>query len=128
MAILEEVQRQGCNGGACHAQLYIMGTIPRHGSPAQKAEYLPQIAAGTLRLQAFGVTEPTSGSDTTALRTTARRDGDEYVVNGQKLWTSRAEHSDLMLFLARTTPCSVDPKFRSHNCSKCETAYRSVLT
>jgi len=104
VAILEEVQRQGCNGGACHAQLYIMGTIPRHGSPAQKAEYLPQIAAGTLRLQAFGVTEPTSGSDTTALRTTARRDGDEYVVNGQKLWTSRAEHSDLMLFLARTTP------------------------
>jgi len=103
-AILEEVQRQGCNGGACHAQMYIMGTILRHGSPAQKAEYLPQIAAGTLRLQAFGVTEPTSGTDTTALRTTARRDGGEYVVNGQKLWTSRAEHSDLMLLLARTTP------------------------
>jgi len=103
-AILEEVQRQGCNGGACHAQMYIMGTILRHGSPAQKAEYLPQIADGTLRLQAFGVTEPTSGTDTTALRTTARREGDEYVVNGQKLWTSRAEHSDLMLLLARTTP------------------------
>ncbi len=103
-AILEEVQRQGCNGGACHAQMYIMGTILRHGSPAQKAEYLPQIADGSLRLQAFGVTEPTSGTDTTALRTTARREGDEYVVNGQKLWTSRAEHSDLMLLLARTTP------------------------
>jgi len=103
-AILEEVQRQGCNGGACHAQMYIMGTILRHGSPAQKAEYLPQIADGSLRLQAFGVTEPTSGTDTTALRTTARRDGGEYVVNGQKLWTSRAEHSDLMLLLARTTP------------------------
>ncbi len=103
-AILEEVQRQGCNAGACHAQMYIMGTILRHGSPAQKAEYLSQIADGSLRLQAFGVTEPTSGTDTTALRTTARRDGDEYVVNGQKLWTSRAEHSDLMLLLARTTP------------------------
>ncbi len=103
-AILEEVQRQGCNGGACHAQMYIMGTILRHGSPAQKAEYLPRIADGSLRLQAFGVTEPTSGTDTTALRTTARRDGDEWVVNGQKLWTSRAEHSDLMLLLARTTP------------------------
>ena len=103
-AILEEIQRQGCNGAACHAQMYIMGTILRHGSAAQKQEYLPQIAAGTLRLQAFGVTEPTSGTDTTALRTTARREGDRYVVNGQKIWTSRAEHSDLMLLLARTTP------------------------
>jgi len=103
-AILEEVQRRGCNGAACHAQMYVMGTILRHGSPAQKAEYLPGIAAGKLRLQAFGVTEPASGTDTTALRTTARRDGDEYVVNGQKIWTSRAEHSDLMLLLARTTP------------------------
>jgi len=103
-AILEEVQRQGCNGSACHAQMYIMGTILRHGSPAQKAEYLPKIATGELRLQAFGVTEPTSGTDTTALRTTARREGDRYVVNGQKIWTSRAEHSDLMLLLARTTP------------------------
>jgi alkylation response protein AidB-like acyl-CoA dehydrogenase len=103
-AILEEVQRQGCNGAACHAQMYIMGSILRHGSAAQKAEYLPRIAAGTLRLQAFGVTEPTSGTDTTALRTTARRDGDRYIVNGQKIWTSRAEHSDLMLLLARTTP------------------------
>ena len=103
-AILEEIQRQGCNGGACHAQMYTMGTILRHGSAAQKAAYLPAIASGALRLQAFGVTEPTSGSDTTALRTTARRDGDRYVVNGQKIWTSRAEHSDLMLLLARTAP------------------------
>ena len=104
-AILEEVQRQGCNGGACHAQMYMMGTILRHGSAAQKAEYLPKIAAGDLRLQAFGVTEPTSGTDTTMLRTTARREGNgRYVVNGQKIWTSRAEHSDLMLLLARTTP------------------------
>jgi alkylation response protein AidB-like acyl-CoA dehydrogenase len=103
-AILETVQSEGCNGAACHAQMYIMGTILRHGSPAQKQAYLPGIAAGTLRLQAFGVTEPTSGTDTTALRTFARRDGDSYVVNGQKIWTSRAEHSDLMLLLARTTP------------------------
>jgi alkylation response protein AidB-like acyl-CoA dehydrogenase len=103
-AILEEIQASGCNGAACHAQMYIMGTILRHGSPAQKAQYLPYIAAGKLRLQAFGVTEPTSGTDTTALRTTARREGDKYIVNGQKIWTSRAEHSDLMLLLARTTP------------------------
>jgi alkylation response protein AidB-like acyl-CoA dehydrogenase len=103
-AILEEVQASGCNGAACHAQMYIMGTILRHGSAAQKAKYLPAIASGELRLQAFGVTEPTSGTDTTALRTTARREGDRYVVNGQKIWTSRAEHSDLMLLLARTTP------------------------
>ena len=103
-AILEEIQKQGCNGGACHAQMYIMGTLLRHGSDAQKAEYLPRIASGELRLQAFGVTEPTSGTDTLALRTEARREGDEYVVNGQKIWTSRAEHSDLMLLLARTTP------------------------
>ena len=103
-AILEEVQRQGCNGAACHAQMYIMGTILRHGSDAQKRAYLPKIASGELRLQAFGVTEPTSGTDTTALRTTARREGDKYVINGQKIWTSRAEHSDLMLLLARTTP------------------------
>jgi alkylation response protein AidB-like acyl-CoA dehydrogenase len=103
-AILEEIQRQGCNGAACHAQMYIMGTILRHGSPEQKRAYLPEIAAGRLRLQAFGVTEPTSGTDTTSLRTTARREGDRYIVNGQKVWTSRAEHSDLMLLLARTTP------------------------
>ena len=103
-AILEEIQRQGCNGGACHAQMYIMGTLLRHGSDAQKAHYLPQIATGKLRLQAFGVTEPTSGTDTLSLKTTARRAGDDYIVNGQKIWTSRAEHSDLMLLLARTTP------------------------
>ncbi len=103
-AVLEEIQRQGCNAGACHAQMYTMGTLLRHGSDAQKAEYLPKIAAGELRLQAFGVTEPTSGTDTGALKTTAVRDGDEFVVNGQKVWTSRAEHSDLMLLLARTTP------------------------
>jgi acyl-CoA dehydrogenase len=103
-AILETVQAEGCNGGACHAQMYTMGTILRHGSEEQKRTYLPRIASGELRLQAFGVTEPTSGTDTTALRTTARRDGDDYVINGQKIWTSRAEHSDLMLLLARTTP------------------------
>nr|ATZ76319.1 acyl-CoA dehydrogenase [uncultured Alphaproteobacteria bacterium] len=103
-AILETIHAEGCNAAACHAQMYIMGTILRHGSPAQKAAYLPGIAAGTLRLQAFGVTEPGSGTDTTALRTTARRQGDEYIINGQKIWTSRAEHSDLMLLLARTTP------------------------
>jgi len=103
-AILETVHAEGCNGAACHAQMYTMGTILKHGTPEQKAAYLPGIAAGTLRLQAFGVTEPTSGSDTTSLRTFARRDGDRYIVNGQKIWTSRAEHSDLMLLLARTTP------------------------
>jgi acyl-CoA dehydrogenase len=103
-AILEEVQRSGCNGGACHAQMYIMGAILRHGSEDQKRRYLPRIASGELRLQAFGVTEPTSGTDTTSLKTFARRDGDHYVINGQKIWTSRAEYSDLMLLLARTTP------------------------
>ncbi|CAD5299364.1 conserved hypothetical protein [Bosea sp. 62] len=103
-AIMEEIQRQGCNGGACHAQMYVMGTVLRHGSAEQKQRYLPGIASGELRLQAFGVTEPTSGTDTTALRTTARREGDHYVVNGQKIWTSRAAQSDLMLLLARTTP------------------------
>ncbi len=103
-AILETVQAAGCNGSACHAQMYTMGTILRHGSVEQKQRYLPKIASGELRLQAFGVTEPASGTDTTALRTTARRDNDGYVVNGQKIWTSRAEHSDLMLLLARTTP------------------------
>jgi hypothetical protein len=104
-AILEEVHAAGCNGAACHAQMYTMGTVLRHGSPAQKQRYLPGIAKGELRLQAFGVTEPTSGTDTLSLRTAAVRDGnDAYVVNGQKIWTSRAEHSDLMLLLARTTP------------------------
>jgi alkylation response protein AidB-like acyl-CoA dehydrogenase len=104
-AILEEIQKAGCNGGACHAQMYTMGTVLRHGTEAQKSEYLPKIATGELRLQAFAVTEPTSGTDTLSLRTTAERDGNAgYVVNGQKVWTSRAEHSDLMLLLARTTP------------------------
>jgi len=102
-AVLEEVHRSGGNGAACHAQMYIMGTLLRHGSEAQKREYLPKIASGALRLQAFGVTEPTAGTDTTSIRTTAMRRGDVYVVNGQKVWTSRAEHSDLMLLLARTT-------------------------
>jgi len=102
-AILEEVQRAGCNAGACHAQMYIMGTLLKHGSEVQKRAYLPRIASGELRLQAFGVTEPTSGTDTTAIKTTARRQGDKYVLNGQKIWTSRAEYSDLMLVLARTT-------------------------
>ena len=103
-AILEEIHRAGGNAAACHAQMYTMGTILRHGSEAQKRKYLPGIAEGRLRLQAFGVTEPTSGTDTTALRTTARRDGERYLVSGQKIWTSRAEHSDLMLLLCRTTP------------------------
>jgi hypothetical protein len=104
-AILEEVHASGGNGAACHAQMYTMGTILRHGSDAQKERYLPLIASGELRLQAFGVTEPTSGTDTLSLRTVARREGnDHYVINGQKIWTSRAEHSDLMLLLARTMP------------------------
>jgi hypothetical protein len=103
-AILEEVQASGANGAACHAQMYIMGTLLRHGTAAQKVQYLPRIASGELRLQAFGVTEPTAGTDTSSIRTVAVREGDRYVVNGQKVWTSRAEHSDLMLLLARTTP------------------------
>jgi hypothetical protein len=103
-AIMEEIQSSGCNGAACHAQMYTMGTLLRHGSAEQKQRYLPGIARGELRLQAFGVTEPTSGTDTLSLRTTAVREGnDGYIVNGQKIWTSRAEHSDLMLLLARTT-------------------------
>ena len=103
-AILEEIHRSGGNAAACHAQMYTMGTLLRHGSDAQKQKYLSAIADGSLRLQAFGVTEPTSGTDTTALRTTAHLKGDAYIVNGQKIWTSRAEHSDLMLLLCRTTP------------------------
>ena len=104
-AIMEEIHACGCNGAACHAQMYTMGTLLRHGSEEQKTRYLPAIAKGELRLQAFGVTEPTSGTDTLSLRTTAIREGnDGYIVNGQKIWTSRAEHSDLMLLLARTTP------------------------
>ncbi len=103
-AILEEVHRSGCNGGACHAQMYTMGTVLKHGNAEQKAKYLPHIADGSLRLQAFGVTEPGAGTDTTRIRTFARRDGDSYVVSGQKIWISRAEHSDLMVLLCRTTP------------------------
>ncbi len=101
--IMEEIQKSGCNGGACHAQMYTMGTVLRHGSDEQKQKYLPGIASGELRLQAFGVTEPTSGTDTLSLRTTAVKNGDgDYVINGQKIWTSRVEHSDLMMLLART--------------------------
>src|SRR5438477_773789 len=104
-AILEEIHRAGCNAGACHAQMYTMGTVLRHGSEEQKAKWLPGVASGELRLQAFGVTEPTSGTDTSSLKTFAKREGnDSYVVNGQKIWTSRAEYSDLMILLARTTP------------------------
>jgi acyl-CoA dehydrogenase len=102
--ILEEIHASGCNAAACHAQMYIMGTLLRHGSAEQKQRYLPGIASGKLRLQAFGVSEPTTGSDTTRLKTRAVRDGDQYVVNGQKIWTSRAHKSDLMLLLARTKP------------------------
>ncbi len=102
--ILEEVNRSGANSGACHAQMYIMGTLLRHGSAAQKHKYLPDVAAGKLRLQSFAVTEPTTGSDTTRLKTMAVRKGERYIVNGQKVWTSRVQHSDLMLLLARTTP------------------------
>lgn len=102
--IMEEIQSSGANGASCHAQMYIMNTLLRYGTEEQKREYLPKIASGDLRLQAFGVSEPTSGTDTLSLRTVAVRDGDDYVVNGQKIWTSRAEHSDLMLLLARTTP------------------------
>ena len=102
--IMEEIQASGCNGSSAHAQMYIMNTLLRYGSEAQKAHYLPRIASGELRLQAFGVSEPTSGTDTLSLKTRAVRDGDEYIISGQKIWTSRAEYSDLMLLLARTTP------------------------
>lgn len=110
-AVLEEVHRSGGNAAACHAQMYIMGALLRHGAPQQKAQYLPGIASGELRLQAFGVTEPDAGSDTTRIRTQAERRGDRYVINGQKVFTSRAEHSDLLLLLARTAP--YDPARRS---------------
>jgi acyl-CoA dehydrogenase len=103
-AVLEEIHRSGCNGGACHAQMYTMGVVLRHGSPAQKQAILPKIASGELRLQAFAVTEPTAGTDTTRISTFARLDADDYVVSGQKIWISRAEHSDLMVLLCRTTP------------------------
>ena len=103
-AILEEISRCGAHAGACHAQMYVMGAVLRHGSPTQKSDYLPKIADGSLRLQSFAVTEPTTGTDTTSLKTTATRDGDGYRINGQKVWISRVEHSDLMVLLARTTP------------------------
>ena len=103
-AVLEEIHRSGANGAACHAQMYTMGTLLRHGSEAQKDQWLPKIASGEIRLQAFGVTEPTSGTDTTRIQTFAKRVGDKYVVNGSKIWISRAEHSDLMVLLCRTSP------------------------
>ena len=103
-AVLEEIHRSGCNGGACHAQMYTMGTLLRHGSEEQKQKWLPKIASGEIRLQAFGVTEPTSGTDTTRIQTFAKKAGDKYVVNGSKIWISRAEHSDLMVLLCRTSP------------------------
>ena len=115
-AILEEINRSGANGGVCHAQMYTMGALVRHGSTEQKERWLPEITAGRLRLQAFGVTEPGAGSDTTAIQTRAVRDGDKYVITGQKIWTSRAEHSDLLLLLARTTPTEEVEK-RTHGLS-----------
>ncbi len=124
--ILEEIHAAGCNAAACHAQLYIMGTLLRHGSLEQKRRYLPKIASGELRLQAFGVTEPTTGTDTTRLKTRAERQGDEYVVRGQKVWTSRALHSDLLLLLARTTP-EQDVKRRSEGLSVFLVDIRSSL-
>jgi acyl-CoA dehydrogenase len=114
--IMEEINRSGANAGACHAQMYTMGTLLRHGSDAQKQKYLPKIASGELRLQAFGVSEPTTGSDTTQLKTTAVRSGDRYVIRGQKIWISRAEHSDLLLLIARTTPIA-DVKKRTDGLS-----------
>ncbi|MFN3261434.1 MAG: acyl-CoA dehydrogenase family protein [Pikeienuella sp.] len=114
-AILEEISRRGAHAGACHAQLYVMGVILRHGSAAQKAEWLPKIASGEIRLQSFGVTEPTTGTDTTALKTTARLEGDRWIVNGQKVWISRVQHSDLMVLLARTRP--FDPKRKTEGLS-----------
>jgi alkylation response protein AidB-like acyl-CoA dehydrogenase len=104
VAVLEEIHRSGCNGAACHAQMYTMGTVLRHGTPAQKEAYLPKIATGELRLQAFGVTEPDAGTDTTRISTFAKKVGDKYVVSGRKIWISRAEHSDLMVLLCRTSP------------------------
>ena len=102
--IMEEINRSGGNSGACHGQMYVINTLIKHGSEDQKSRYLPSIAAGDLRLQSMGVTEPTTGSDTTKIKTTATRKGDRYVVNGQKVWISRVQHSDLMILLARTTP------------------------
>src|SRR5579863_10122837 len=108
--ILEEINRSGANSGACHAQMYTMGTLLRHGSPEQKRRYLPQIASGELRLQSFAVTEPSTGTDTTKTKTFAEKRDDHYVVNGQKVWISRVQHSDLMVLLARTTPLAQTAK------------------
>ena len=102
-AVMEEICRSGAHAGVCHAQMYVMGSVLRHGSDEQKSRYLPKIASGELRLQSFGVTEPTTGTDTTSLKTTAKKQGDQYIINGQKVWISRIQHSDLMLLLARTT-------------------------
>ena len=115
--ILEEINRSGGNSGACHAQMYTMGALLRHGSERQKRRYLPEIAAGRLRLQAFSITEPEAGTDTTDISTTARREGDDYVVNGHKNWTSRIQQSDLLMLLARTTPRSPDPEQRTQGIS-----------
>src|SRR5581483_8082929 len=114
--IMEEVSRSGGQAGSCHGQMYNMNTLLRNGSPAQKKKYLPKIASGELRMQAMGVTEPTAGTDTTKIKTTAVRKGDRYVVNGQKVWTSRLQHSELMILLARTTPL-VDVKKKSEGMS-----------
>src|ERR1019366_5298275 len=114
--IMEEINRSGGNSGACHGQMYNMGTLLRHGSAAQKQLYLPKIASGELRLQSMAVTEPTAGTDTTKIQTTAIRQGDRYIVNGQKVWTSRVQHSDLMILLARTTPLA-DVKKKSEGMS-----------
>ncbi|WP_175719541.1 acyl-CoA dehydrogenase family protein [Burkholderia anthina] len=114
--IMEEINRAGGNSGACHGQMYNMGTLLRHGSAEQKQRYLPKIASGELRLQSMGVTEPTTGTDTTKIKTTAVREGDRYVINGQKVWISRVQHSDLMILLARTTPLS-DVKKKSEGMS-----------
>jgi len=113
--IMEEINRSGGNSAACHGQMYNMGTLLRHGSTEQKASYLPNIASGELRLQSMGVTEPTTGTDTTRIKTTAVRKGDRYIVNGQKVWISRVQHSDLMILLARTTPLAeVTKKIRGN--------------
>ena len=126
--IMEEINRSGANAGACHGQMYNMGTLLRHGSEAQKRDYLPKIASGELRLQSMGVTEPSTGTDTTKIKTTAVRKGDRYVVNGQKVWISRVQHSDLMILLARTTPFA-DGKKKSEEIGRAscrERVYSSV--
>ncbi len=122
--ILEEINRSGANSGACHAQMYTMGALLRHGSPEQKRRYLPRIASGELRLQSFGVTEPTTGTDTTKIKTFAEKRGESYLVNGQKVWISRVQHSDLLLLLARTTPLE-QVKKKTEGLSPCRTSSRA---